>query len=46
VKAHGFHKPELGCYEAIKEMYDVIKPCIKESHLLAATALPECGPVF
>jgi hypothetical protein len=44
VKAHGFHKPELGCYEAIKEMYDVIKPCIKESHLLAATALPECGP--
>lgn len=42
--AYGFHKSELGCYEAIREMYEVIKSCTKESHLLAATAFPECGP--
>ncbi len=44
IPAYGFHKPELGCYEALREMYTVIRSCIKESHLLAATAFPECGP--
>ena len=44
IQAYGFYKPEVGCYEALREMYAVIKSCIKESHLLAATAFPECGP--
>jgi hypothetical protein len=44
IPAYGFHKPEVGCYEALREMYAVIKSCIKDSHLLAATAFPECGP--
>ena len=44
IPAYGFHEPELGCYDALREMYQVIRSCIKESHLLAATAFPECGP--
>jgi hypothetical protein len=44
IQAYGFHKPEFGCYEALREMYAVIRSCVKESHLLSATAMPQCGP--
>jgi alpha-galactosidase len=43
-EAYSFYHAQVGYYEAIREMYGVIRSCIKDSHMFAATAFPECGP--
>lgn len=44
LKVTRFYKKDVGPYEAIRELFRIIRSCVKDSHIIGCSLPEECGP--
>ena len=44
LKVKRFYKEGVGPYEALRELFRIIRSCVKDSHIIGCSLPEECGP--